>query len=172
MAKHDLSELDRDQIKHMSEHAKADLNADPITGEAGSHPVTTGVGTASGAVAGAAVGSLGGPIGAAVGGVIGAVAGAAVGHKTGEKLEPTIEAAYWRETAVNRPYYQNNLDFERDYHPAYRLGYETRIQHTHDAYAKHESSLKAKWEQVKANSRLDWEQAKHATRDAWERIKN
>ena len=172
MSKHDLSKLDRDQIKHMSDRAKADLNADPITGEAGSHPLTTGVGTASGAVAGAAVGTLGGPIGAIVGGVVGAVAGAALGHKTGEALEPTIEAAYWRETAVDRPYYQSNMDYERDYLPAYRLGYETRMKHTQDLYAQHEQGLKAKWEHAKLESRLTWDQAKHATRDAWERIKH
>ncbi len=172
MAKHDLSDLDRDQIKHMSDSAKADLNADPITGEPGSHPVTTGVGTASGAVAGAAIGTLGGPLGAAVGSVVGAVAGAALGHQTGEALDPTIEAAYWRETAVDRPYYQSNLDFERDYHPAYRLGYETRIKHTQDRYAQHEDSMKAKWQHVKAESRLTWEQAKEAVQDAWERIKH
>jgi len=172
MAKHDLGDLDRNQIKHMSDRAKADLNADPITGEAGSHPLTTGVGTASGAVAGAALGTLGGPVGAVVGGLVGGVVGAALGHKTGEAVEPTIEAAYWRETAVNRPYYQSNMDYERDYHPAYRLGYETRLKHTQDSFAQHEGSLKAKWEHAKTESRLTWEQAKDAVRDAWERIKH
>ena len=82
MTSHNTEHLDRDYIKTLPDQAKADLNADPITGEPGSHPVGTGVGTTAGAIAGAAVGSLGGPIGAAIGGVAGAIAGAAAGHKT------------------------------------------------------------------------------------------
>lgn len=41
--------MDRDQIKKMSEDTREDLNADPITGEPGSHPLGTGVGAAGGA---------------------------------------------------------------------------------------------------------------------------
>ena len=37
-------QMDREQIKQMSDEAKSDLNADPITGEPGSHPIGTGIG--------------------------------------------------------------------------------------------------------------------------------
>ena len=72
------------------------VNADPITGEPGSHPVGTGVGAAGGAVAGAAIGSvIGGPIGAVVGTAIGAATGAGAGHMAGEAINPTLKNEYW-----------------------------------------------------------------------------
>src|SRR5690606_41793317 len=51
-----LFRSDRDVVKGLPKDARDDLNADPITGEPGAHPVGTGVGAAGGAVAGAAVG--------------------------------------------------------------------------------------------------------------------
>ena len=48
-----------------------DMNRDPITGEPGSHPVGTGVGSAGAAAIGAALGAPFGPIGMLVGGAIG-----------------------------------------------------------------------------------------------------
>ena len=95
-------------------------NADPLTGEPGSHPIGTGVGATSGAVAGAAVGAvIGGPLGAAVGGAIGAVAGGAAGHSVGESLNPTVESVYWEGRFRARPYYEVGRTFG-DYEPAYR----------------------------------------------------
>ena len=45
-------------------------NADPITGEPGSHPVGTGVGASAGAIAGAVLGTaVAGPLGTIVGGI-------------------------------------------------------------------------------------------------------
>jgi hypothetical protein len=60
-----------DRIKNSPKDVRDDLNADPISGEPGAHPIGTGVGAAGGAAAGAAVGAAGGPVGAAVGGVVG-----------------------------------------------------------------------------------------------------
>ena len=48
------SDYDRDRIKNAPDQVKKDLNADPITGEPGSHPVGTGLGAAGGAAAGGA----------------------------------------------------------------------------------------------------------------------
>jgi uncharacterized protein YcfJ len=98
------------------------LNRDPITGEPGSHPVGTGLGSAGGAAAGAAVGALGGPIGMAVGGVIGAVAGGLVGHEVAEGLDPTAEDAYWRENFRDEPHNRRDLDYQ-DYESAYHADY-------------------------------------------------
>jgi phage tail tape-measure protein len=65
-------------------------NRDPLTGEPGSHPVGTGIGSAGGAAAGAAIGgAAAGPVGALVGGAVGAVAGGATGHAVGESANPT-----------------------------------------------------------------------------------
>ena len=166
----DIKDMDREKIKHMSDAAKSDLNADPITGEPGSHVATTTVGAGTGVVVGGLIGAVGGPLGMLAGAAIGTIIGAELGHKTGEAIDPTIEAAYWREAVVNRPYYLVDYDFEQDYHPAYRLGYETRAKYPHDSFSQHEDTLRTKWEHDKAESRLDWEHAKQATRDAWERI--
>ena len=49
------------------EAKQTETNADPITGEHGSHPIGTGVGTAGLGITGAAIGAaVGGPVGAAV----------------------------------------------------------------------------------------------------------
>lgn len=171
-----LDNMDREQIKNMSDQARDDLNVDPITGEPGSHPVGTGLGATGGAAAGAAIGAVAGPIGAMVGGVIGAIAGAAAGHAAGEAINPTEEEAYWRENYTNTSYYKSqtsqhpDLDYDRDYSTAYRVGYENRAHYnqTH-RFEDAEHDLSRKWDETKGESRLQWDQAKHASRDAWDR---
>lgn len=170
MTSRDHDQLDRDQIKHMSAETRDALNADPITGEAGAHPIGTGLGAAGGAATGAAIGSVGGPLGALVGGAVGAVVGGLAGKAAGEAVDPTHEEAYWREAHNTTPYYQSEFDYDRDYGAAYRLGYETRQHHPDHRFEDVEDELRLKWEQVKGESRLKWEQAKQATRDAWNRL--
>ena len=98
-------DFDREQIKNAPDEVKKELNADPITGEPGSHPLGTGLGAVGGAAAGAAVGSVGGPLGTLVGGAVGAVVGGLAGSAVGEAIDPTVEDAYWRENYINQPYY-------------------------------------------------------------------
>lgn len=169
--------FDRDAIKNSPKEVRDDLNADPITGEPGAHPVGTGVGAAGGAAAGAAVGAAGGPVGAVVGGVVGAVVGGLAGKEVSEAINPTEEAAYWRENSVHTPYYSearstySDLDYDRDYDIAYRVGYENRGAYdANTRFEDAESDLKLKWEQMKGESCLTWEQAKYAVRDAWNRV--
>lgn len=169
--------IDRELVKNSSEKARDDLNADPITGEPGAHPVGTGVGAAGGAATGAAIGAVGGPIGAIVGGAIGAVVGGIAGKGVAESINPTEEATYWRENSANTSYYSNarssysDLDFERDYDAAYRVGYENRVGYdANTRFEDVEHDLKLKWEQIKGQSRLSWEEAKFAVKDAWDRV--
>ncbi|WP_131669282.1 glycine zipper domain-containing protein [Psychrobacter pygoscelis] len=167
----DHNGIDRDEVKHMSDEAKEDLNADPITGEPGSHPVGTGVGGVGGAAAGAAIGSIAGPLGTLIGGAIGAVVGGAAGHASAEAIDPTREEAYWRAEHANADYYREGHDFDRDYHPAYAVGYANRHRYPAEArFEDHEADLKKSWEEVKGESKLAWEDAKHASRDAWNRV--
>src|ERR1035441_9285253 len=71
-------------------------NPDPITGEPGSHPVGTGVGSAGGGAAGAGGGAVvGGRVGAPGGGGAGGVLGGGAGHAAGEAANPTVEKQYW-----------------------------------------------------------------------------
>ena len=169
-------EYDREQIKNAPDEVKKELNADPITGEPGSHPVGTGVGAVGGAAAGAAVGSAGGPLGTLVGGAVGAVVGGMAGSAAGEAIDPTVEDAYWRENYTQQPYYNAakttypDLEYERDYQPAYRLGYQNDAIYDPDVEFEHiEPELRTNWESSKADSRLSWDEAKLASRDAWNR---
>lgn len=168
--------FDRDVVKGLPKDARDDLNADPITGEPGAHPVGTGVGAAGGAVAGAAVGAVGGPVGAIVGGAVGAVVGGLAGKGAAEAVNPTEEEAYWRETAHTTPYYAetlttySDLDYERDYENAYRIGYEARPQYDSSTrFEDVESDLKLKWDHAKGLSRLTWNEARIAVKEAWDR---
>lgn len=145
-------------------------NRDPITGEAGSHPVGTGVGAAGGAVTGAAVGAaVGGPVGAVVGGAIGAVAGGAAGHAVGESVNPTVEDAYWRDNYSTQSYADRTMPYS-EYQPAYRYGWESRERYPGRRYDEVENDLERGWETAKGESKLAWHQAKNATRDAWHRV--
>lgn len=172
-------EIDRETVKHSSDKVKDDLNADPITGEPGSHPVGTGLGAAGGAAAGAAIGTVAGPLGTLVGGAIGAVVGAVAGHNAGEAINPTEEDSYWRQHSATTEYFGQSrslyadVNYDRDYQNAYRVGYESRSNYDpHVTFEEAEGALKLKWESIKGDSRLTWEQAKHAVKDAWTRVGN
>jgi hypothetical protein len=56
-------------------------NPDPITGEAGAHPVGVGIGALGAGAAGATLGAIIGPVGAVIGAAIGAVAGGIAGKQ-------------------------------------------------------------------------------------------
>lgn len=152
----------------------AGANPDPITGEPGSHPLGTGVGSAGGAAAGAALGAaVGGPVGALVGGVAGAVLGGGAGHAAGEAVNPTLERQYWESTYKSRPYYQSGKPFDY-YEPAYRYGWEnaTRPEFAKKSFDENEPLLQERWAaQPGSAARAAWVESKEATRDAWERVR-
>ncbi|APX62545.1 glycine zipper domain-containing protein [Acinetobacter schindleri] len=163
----------------------------PDMNEAGDHPVATSAGTLGGAAAGAAIGAVGGPAGAVVGGLVGGVVGGLAGNEMAESARPTLDTPegialsgsenlqdddhYWREQHHQTPYYSESrnvygdLDYDRDYRSAYRLGYENREYYNGKEFNEAEPDLRTKWEQVKGDSRLNWEEAKFAVKDAWHR---
>jgi len=69
-----------------------EVNPDPLSGAAGSHPIGTSIGAAGGAAAGASIGAVAGPVGAAVGTLVGAVAGGLAGKGAAEAINPTDPA--------------------------------------------------------------------------------
>jgi len=78
-------------------------HTDPISGAPGAHPVGTGLGAAAGGAAtGAAVGAVAGPVGALIGVTVGAVVGGLAGKGIAETIDPSAEAAYWREHPQSR----------------------------------------------------------------------
>ena len=162
--------------------ARADLNAPvaenarvPDMNEGDDNLVATGAGTLGGAAVGAVAGLVGGPPGALVGGVIGGIVGGIAGNDIAQP-DHKEEDRYWREQHQQTPYYSEtraryaDLDYDRDYREAYRLGYDDRTHYASNInFDEVEPDLQRKWEQVKGESRLTWEQAKFAVRDAWQR---
>ena len=143
------------------------LNRDPITGEPGAHPVGTGLGAAGGAATGAAVGAVGGPVGLAVGAVVGAVVGGLAGKGAAEAVNPTEEEAYWRDSYLSEPYYSRSYTYD-DYAPAYRAGYQSRME-GRASWDEARAESQRRWEAENASSRLQWAEAEPAVKAAWER---
>ncbi|MDC4483164.1 hypothetical protein NQ758_10620 [Acinetobacter baumannii] len=174
-------------ISSTIDNARPDLNSPPTNNnhvpdmnEGGKNLVATGAGTLGGAAVGAAFGVVGGPPGAVVGGIIGGVVGAIAGsdiaqtnNQKDDSNDWQEEDNYWRENYKKMPYYteNKNLEYDRDYRAAYRLGYENRVPNNAEInFSEVESKLKAKWEQVKGSSRLQWEEAKFAVEDGLKKI--
>ncbi|MFA3397423.1 hypothetical protein KWE68_03165 [Acinetobacter baumannii] len=174
-------------ISSTIDNARPDLNSPPTNNnhvpdmnEVGENLVATGAGTLGGAAVGAAFGVVGGPPGAVVGGIIGGVVGAIAGsdiaqtnNQKDDSNDWQEEDNYWRENYKKMPYYteNKNLEYDRDYRAAYRLGYENRVHNNAEInFSEVESKLKAKWEQVKGSSRLQWEEAKFAVEDGLKKI--
>lgn len=130
--------------------------------------VGVGGGVVAGVAAGAAVGTLvGGPVGAVVGGTAGAIVGALGGYAAVDATDP--DYSYWRDNFRNQPGFVGDYNFEDDYSPAYRLGYQGRTRYVGKTWQEAEDDLQRDWETLKGHSRLSWEQAKAAGRSAWER---
>ncbi|MDN8306556.1 hypothetical protein QZK36_08015 [Acinetobacter baumannii] len=170
-------------ISSTIDNARPDLNSPPTNtdmNEGGENLVATSAGTLGGAAVGAAFGVVGGPPGAVVGGIIGGVVGAIAGNdiaQTNNQKDDSNywqeEDNYWRENYKKMPYYteDKNLEYDRDYRAAYRLGYENRVDNNAEInFSEVESKLKTKWEQVKGSSRLQWEEAKFAVEDGLKKI--
>jgi len=147
-----------------------DVHRSSSSGPLGTHPVSTGLGAAAGGVAaGAAVGTVAGPIGTIAGAAAGAIMGGLAGKAIGTVMDPTAEDAHWQRTYAQESYYQAGLTFD-DYAPAYRTGYQGRVQYAGRKFDDVQSSLEKSYEKVKGTSKLGWEKARHASRAAWDRI--
>lgn len=157
----------------MNEHPPQtkDTNPDPITGEPGAHPLGTGVGAAGGAVTGAAVGAVGGPVGSVLGAIVGGVMGGLAGKGVAEAIDPTAEDAHWRANHGSQDFADKSFNYDDDYAPAYRHGYNSFGEHK-TTYTEAEKDLAVGWEKVKGKSRLTWEKAKNATKAGWQRVEN
>jgi hypothetical protein len=110
--------------------------------------------------------------GTIIGGAIGAVAGGLVGKGAAEAVNPSVENDYWRQNYASRPYAVSGMNYDGDYAPAYRYGWEASEKHAGHRWEDVESNLGRDWDRFKGKSRLEWEKAKNATRDAWDRVTN
>lgn len=148
---------------------RGNRNPDPITGEAGAHPVETGVGAAlGGAGAGFAAGMVGGPVGAAVDTVIGAVAGGLAGKEVGESIDPTLEQQWLND------YYDTLDEDERrrpieDYRDAYHYGLTAKAQRQSVPFDQIEDVLEDEWDKREGSTLLEWDEIEPAVRHAYSR---
>lgn len=149
-----------------------DANRDPLSGEAGAHPVGTGVGAATGGTIGAVIGgAVGGPVGAMIGAAVGGMTGGFAGKGLAESVNPTEEDSFWSDAYKDRPYAQGR-SYE-DLRPAYRYGWESRTRHADRSWNDVENNLQNEWtERHGSTSNLDWNTAKPAAYDAWNRVES
>jgi len=150
--------------------ADIDANRDPISGEAGAHPVGTAVGATGGAAAGAVIGSLAGPVGTVAGAAVGGVAGGLAGKGAAEIVNPTMEDQYWRSNYATRPYVAPGTSYDT-YRPAYQYGWESYSRYGGRQFEEIEPNLREDWEiRAESKTRLSWDKAKGAVKDAWHRV--
>ncbi len=141
---------------------------DAATAEREVKSVGVGGGMVAGVAAGAAVGALaGGPVGAVVGGTAGAILGALGGYAAVDATDP--DYGYWRDNFRNQPGFVGDYNFEDDYSPAYRLGYQGRNRYAGKTWDQAEAELQRDWDALKGGSRLSWAQARDAGHAAWHR---
>jgi hypothetical protein len=146
------------------------LNAERTSGEAGAHPVGTGVGAAGGGTTSAGVnGESSGSTGVVNGAVPGAIGDGLRDASVGEVINPVEEEAYWREAFLSRPYADETLGYDQ-YRPAFRYGWESRTRFPDRRWDQVERELETGWRENRGSSRLGWTDAKLAARDAWQRV--
>ncbi len=158
--------------KNKPEHTDAEKelrNEDPLSGEAGAHPVGTGIGAAvGGATTGAIVGAVAGPVGTVAGTIVGGIAGGLAGKAVAEDYDPTVEVDYWRSQYANRPYYDRSRTFEH-VEPAYRAGIEAYDPRTTATFEEREAIVRRQWEKYDSDA-LTWDDARPAAEDAYTRL--
>lgn len=76
-----------------------------------------------------------------------------------------VEDAFWREHYFTRPYVDQRRSYER-YRPAYRFGWEARLDRRAPSFAEAAQDLEAAWEE-NPPSDLGWQEARPAVADAW-----
>lgn len=145
-------------------------NRDPITGEAGSHPIGTTLGAAAAGTAGAIVGSIAGPVGIVVGSALGVAAGGAAGHNAAETMNPTRSVdiePYLKQSFANRSYAAHG-EYD-DFRPAYAFAARERsaLEQPRRWDDELEAELRARWEAEPDTADQRWEDVSPAVRDAW-----
>jgi len=156
-------------MKTLDKTNEAHTNRDPITNAPGAHPVGTGIGAAlGGAAAGAATGTVAGPVGTVIGAAVGAIVGGLAGKGVAESIDPTREAAHWRDNFTSRPYVAAGSTFD-DYGPAYGYGVSAYGRRSGLSFDDAEPDLARGWSDARGTSSLPWSHAKDAARDAWQR---
>jgi len=158
-------------IKNVQTQTREELrNEDSITGQAGAHPVGSGIGAAlGGAATGAVAGLVAGPVGTVAGAIIGGVAGGLAGKAVAESYDPTVETTYWQGEYRNRPYYNNAYEYDH-YSAAYQAGWESSDEDVSEDWATRQATARQRWENEGGAQHMTWDEAQPAAQDAYTRV--
>jgi len=148
---------------------RGNRNADPITDEAGSHPIETGIGAAAaGAATGVTVSAFAGPVATVVGAVVGAIAGGYAGKGVGEMIDPTTEDNWLRDNFDSFPYVDEGETFET-YEPVYRYGAVAESKYGDAGFDAIVDELESDWAKSEGYPGMTWPHARDAVKDSYER---
>ena len=138
-------------------------NADPLTDEAGAHPIEVGVGAAvAGAVGGMAAGVVAGPVGVILGAIGGAIVGGAAGKGVGEVIDATTDIPC-DASELKRP---DGVDAATEQR-AFRFGAAARLTFPDRQFPDVESDLQPKW--AAAGETAKWAAVRDIVRLAFDR---
>jgi hypothetical protein len=141
-------------------------NADPITDEAGAHPIEAGLGAAAaGAATGFAAGLIAGPVGAVAGAIVGGLAGGYAGKAAGEWIDPTIDPVFVEEFP-KRTYVRQGDTYET-YTPVYQYGGKAESYYAGKDYTEVETAIQKEYEATPESKNLAWKAAKPAIEDGY-----
>lgn len=86
-------------------------------------------------------------------------------------IDDQIEEGYWKRAYLTRPYFDENLSFEKDYEPVYRFGWETRRWFYDRHFNDVEELLKQAWlRQFQGQTNFEWSLVRRMVLDAWENV--
>jgi hypothetical protein len=81
----------------------------------------------------------------------------------------STEESYWRENYRNRPYADENRQFD-DYKPGYKYGYESADRMGNRQWHEAEPELRRGWDEYEDRNESTWDQIKDSVKDAWDRV--
>jgi hypothetical protein len=81
----------------------------------------------------------------------------------------STEESYWRENYRNRPYTDENRDFD-EYRPGYKYGTESARNMGDRSWDEAEPELRSGWDRYEERNESTWENIKDSVKDAWDRV--
>jgi hypothetical protein len=90
-------------------------------------------------------------------------------HNRHTRGDWSTEESYWRENYQNRPYADENRQFD-DYKPGYKYGYESADRMGSKPWHEAEPELRRGWDEYEERNQSTWDEIKDSVKDAWDRV--
>lgn len=86
-------------------------------------------------------------------------------------IDERLQVQYWKNVHSRRPYYDNSFNFDTDYEPIYRFGWETRKWFYDKHFEEVEELLYHAWmRSVAHQTKVSWSLARMIILDAWQNV--